>query len=358
MGYPVDEDHDRDIVGNLRVYADFGAGRVTTAVNGFRHFIVSNPKRPVGGLPMNGALTGRGTIDETTISSTLDGTIYVPKGSGKTGIYEVVIDADMAGKVYDHRGRLLVRGGVTGTHKNGWNRPGSAKFDGWRRLPSDIEDGEFFAIQTGIKKPVSVVRFGTPPPPTIAFPSYGSPPPSDFSRFARERDNLALIGAAMDAGHLAAPDALPDGKGTLTGYVKVDNLYSVPIGFAYRYGGTPYKGVGSLTIDADFGAGTVTTMASQFVRESNGWGIPGTLEGRGTIDRTTINSTLDGYLDLGAHSHHYDADLAGKVYDDNGTLLVHGALTGTVESRRRGGGEYLVSDIEGGEFYAVQNDVQ
>jgi len=77
MDDPVAEDRDRDIVGNLRVYADFGAGRVTTAVNGFRRFIVSNPNRPVGGLPMKGALSGRGTIDETTISSTLDGTIYV-----------------------------------------------------------------------------------------------------------------------------------------------------------------------------------------------------------------------------------------------------------------------------------------
>ncbi|MBC6439299.1 MAG: hypothetical protein GDA49_02580, partial [Rhodospirillales bacterium] len=247
--------------------------------------------------------------------------------NGATGIHEAVIDADMAGKVYDHRGRLLVRGGVTGTHDVGWYLPGS------------IEDGEFFAIQTGNGKPVRVVRFGTPPPPTIARFMFG-PIPSGFSLFARESGNFALIGAAMDAGHLAAPDALPDGKGTLTGYVKLDNVYSSSI---------PRKGVGSLTIDADFGAGTVTTMASQFVRDFDGWGLNGTLEGRGTIDRTTISSTLDGVLYGPGDSYfYYDADLAGKVYDDDGTLLVHGALTGTVDSNA----------IEGGEFYAVQNDVQ
>ncbi|MBC6441526.1 MAG: hypothetical protein GDA49_14210, partial [Rhodospirillales bacterium] len=154
MGSPAYEDHhdrDRDIVGNLRVYADFGAGRVTTAVNGFRQFIVSNPNRPVGGLPMKGALSGRGMIDKTTISSTLDGMIYVPyvdDHDGDHALYEVVIDADMAGKVYDHHGRLLVRGGVTGTHDAGWYLPGS------------IEDGEFFAIQTGNGKPVQVIKFG------------------------------------------------------------------------------------------------------------------------------------------------------------------------------------------------------
>ncbi|MBC6439036.1 MAG: hypothetical protein GDA49_01195, partial [Rhodospirillales bacterium] len=247
----------------------------------------------------------------------------------------------MAGKVYDHHGRLLVRGGVTGTHRGGWS--------------GNIEDGEFFAIQTGNGKPVSVVRFGTPPPPTIALRETGATSPSDFSLFARERGNFVVIGAAMDAGHLAAPDALPDGKGTLTGYVKLDNVYSYS-----GYSGIHRKiaGVGSLTIDADFGAGTVATTASQFVQDFDGRGFSGTLRGRGTIDRTTINSTLDGTLKAfsGIYSD-YDADLAGKVYDDNGTLLVHGALTGTVESRYFAPGSRgsVVSDIEGGEFYAVSS---
>ncbi|MBC6439037.1 MAG: hypothetical protein GDA49_01200, partial [Rhodospirillales bacterium] len=229
-------------------------------------------------------------------------------------------------------------GGVTGTHDVGWYLSGS------------IEDGEFFAIQTGNGKPVRVVRFGTPPPPTIALLEGGAYTPWDLDLFRRESGNFALIGAAMDAGHLAAPDALPDGKGTLTGYVKLDNVYS--------YSGITRKGVGSLTIDADFGAGTVTTTASQFVRESDGGRLRGTLRGHGTIDRTTISSTLDGDLNgPGGVYVYYDADLAGKVYDDDGTLLVHGALTGTVKSNHFSLVS-LVSDIEGGEFYAVQNDVQ
>ncbi len=158
---------------------------------------------------------------------------------------------------------------------------------------------------------------------------------------------LDELGTAIDNGSIAAPTTAPTGQATLNGYVGLD-------------GATDDESVvGNLTVNADFDAGTVTTSASDFgefdfsdpsnpVAASTIGVTGGTLSGSGTINSTTITSTLDGTVTTSAGNSTVDADMNGNVYDNGGTLLVAGTVTGTVTDPTG------TSVLEGGEFVASE----
>ncbi|MBC6440483.1 MAG: hypothetical protein GDA49_13650 [Rhodospirillales bacterium] len=135
----------------------------------------------------------------------------------------------------------------------------------------------------------------------------------------------------------------------MTGYVRADNLFS----------GLPT--LGNLQITANFDNGTVKTKARAFsglatsgtgASTLHGTNVNGKLRGRGTITATAIESALAGDLTLVGTSvtTTVDGAIAGNVYLNDGDLLVHGDLTGTLS--RSGESD---SNIEGGAFYAVEN---
>jgi len=322
-----------DIVGNLRIYADFGKGEVTTAVSHLSLVDVSdvsNPSEPVGGFPLDGGLWGAGTISKTTIDSELKGQIRLRENQILTGLPRIDIEADMSGKVYSKDGKSLVYGAITGKQARIHKDIGTKD-----KVFRNIRYGQFFASEDwkGNSVPdvkVPVVKFDTPPP------GAGNPG-STMSRDIRIREyvNLGLIRHAIIADYLEAPSskAFPKGKGILTGYVSAGSLFSDP---------KHVLSAGNLTIDADFDKRTVTARVSDF--------HGGNLGGSGTINRTTMNSTLGGQISVMGDTVTVDAELSGKVYNNDGTLLVHGIFKGDVTE-----GAGLTSPIENGEFYAVQN---
>jgi len=364
------------LVGRLLVGANFDDGTVRTFAGNFREFVAGNPRDQLtsldisqSGLDTNsdhwqqyvwsgrgeakngwngrgriyGTLSGDGTITATGIASTLDGKL----SDGRVG--DITVDANMAGGVYSNGNKILVHGDVTGTYtpatenslrgkKKASGRTNVRIANGAAPAPLTLGDGdgEFFAIQN-----YDVLRILN----GLKIPS-GTGSTIRPLAHIRQIDNMGFIDAAVEHGHLEVPVALPEGEGTLTGYVKADNAFS------------DRRVIGNLTIDADFGAGTVTTSAQNF-RDPRGDVSGGFLTGTGTITATEINSGLNGKIFLGAlgdpdrRSTTVDGTMAGNVYDHAGSLLVHGDLTGNFrEGPRRG------PDIEGGAFYAIQNDPQ
>ena len=152
---------------------------------------------------------------------------------------------------------------------------------------------------------------------------------------AIQASTLSGVSAALDQletaignGTVAAPTTAPTGQATMNGYVGVDGENDTE------------SVVGNLTVNANFDAGTVTTTASDFgefdfTDPSNPVAVStlgvrgGTLSGSGAINSTTISSTLDGTITSTNGDVTIDADLNGGVYDNGGTLLVSGDVTGT-----------------------------
>lgn len=141
-------------------------------------------------------------------------------------------------------------------------------------------------------------------------------------------DAMDDIESKIDDGSLEAPAVMPTGSATMDGYVAMD----MPDG--------PETVLGNLTVEADFDAGTVASSADGFsvwdftgaTPASIDAGITGgSLAGTGTIDRTSMTSTLDGLITTDSGNAAVDTDLNGSLYDNNGSLLVVGDVTGTLD---------------------------
>ncbi|MBC6440503.1 MAG: hypothetical protein GDA49_08890 [Rhodospirillales bacterium] len=399
------------ITGRLAVNADFDDGTVTTFASNFREFVAGNPRDQLtsqyvfqSGLETDadhwnqsvwsgrgevkngwngrgriyGTLSGTGTITATEIASTLDGKL----SDGRIG--DITVDANLAGQVYRNGGKTLVHGDVTGTYtpatenslrgkKRASGRQVVRIVDAGKKSPGpltlgdgdDEGNGEFFAIQkdsfqrsghtlydrhprTGrrivVRRTGLLGRLETPPglrDATI----------KPFQHL-QQIDNFDFIDAAVDAGHLEVSDGsflFRNARGTLTGYVKADNLFS------------DRRVIGNLTIDARFGGNrAVKITAGDFSQFGDG-ALSGTLKGSGKINRSGIKSTLDGTITLtegdatsvttvdgmmdGSVYRHIPAD---NAHNDN-KLLVHGDLTGSFTT------DGSAADIEGGAFYAIEN---
>ncbi|MBC6440004.1 MAG: hypothetical protein GDA49_06260 [Rhodospirillales bacterium] len=236
------------IMGRLAVTADFSDGTVTTFASNFRRFDTATEPSPSGGWNTRGrvygTLSGTGTITTAQLQSTLDGRI----NDGVNG--DIDVDADMTGNVYVGRGtKLTVYGGATGTYtiaaSNNLRGSGTASsrqtvtvtdpgmtaatsIDGADFYLSDDKNGQRIALRLNPRGSGVTIR---------------------PLRHLRETDNMNFIAAAAETGLLEAPDSLPAGSGTLSGYVRADNLYN------------NRRLIGSLTINADFDAGTVSARA-------------------------------------------------------------------------------------------------
>ncbi|MBC6440103.1 MAG: hypothetical protein GDA49_06785 [Rhodospirillales bacterium] len=371
----VDLPDDR-VLGNLTIDANFDQKTLTTKASDFVRFDVSGPTPVVFnkeltiieasgegsdmltgmfGHELDGSLSGTGTIDSTamTMTGTLDGTLSeAVELSGTLGSAEVnsvpatlehKADLTLEGNVYDNDGPLLVHGGVTGNVVTTAKGVTPSTDIPIRRQQIE-SDSAFYATQDS----------------TIGLPEY---------RMAD--DALKAIEMAISDG-LAAPAALPQGRGTLTGYVRVDLPGN--------------RVLGNLTIDASFDDATFTTEASNFARfDVSDPAAPtlfnkeltimagsdmvtgafqhvlqGSLTGTGTIDSTAMTMTgklegtlrepekirLDGDLPSAFSpsaiinlpsdvEHKADLMLEGKVYDNQRMLLVHGGVTGNVETTIR-----------------------
>lgn len=171
---------------------------------------------------------------------------------------------------------------------------------------------------------------------------------------AIQASTLSGVSAALDEletaignGSIAAPTTAPTGQAILNGHVGLDGFNDGE------------SVVGNLTVNADFDAGTVTTSASDFgefdfsdpsnpVAASTLGVTGGTFSGSGTINSTTITSTLDGTVTTSAGNITVDADMNGNVYDNDGILLVSGTVSGAVTEPTG------TSAITGGEFVASE----
>ncbi|MBC6439876.1 MAG: hypothetical protein GDA49_05580 [Rhodospirillales bacterium] len=361
------------ILGRLAVDADFDSGTVTTTAGNFREFAAGRPGDGLDnyffangvdttgehwqqsvwsgrGEPTNG-WDGRGRIYGTLSG---DGTIAAGPGgftsslNGKLSdgrIGDIDVDADMTGQLHRNGNgdKLVLLGAVTGTYTPASENSLKGKKRGAKQVaritdgssPGSlaINNGKFFAIERSKDIASGLERLGTP---------RGAGQGATIRPFQHLQriDNLAFINAAVENGRLEAPDTLPVGTGTLTGYVKADNLFS------------DRRVIGNLTIEADFGAGTVTTSASDF-RQFRRGDLSGQLAGSGTITATEIDSTLNGVITLDddgtTTTTLVGGSMDGNVYDNDGSLLVHGGLTGSFTT------DGSATDIAGGAFYAVQN---
>ena len=158
---------------------------------------------------------------------------------------------------------------------------------------------------------------------------------------------LDELTTAINAGTIAAPTTAPTGTATMNGYVSIDG------------GNATESVVGNLTVNADFDAGTVTSAASDFgefdftdpnnpVAVSTIGITGGSLSGTGTINSTTISSTLDGNITTQAGNVTIDSDMNGDVLDNGGVLLLVGDVTGTATDATG------TSALEGGAFVATE----
>ncbi|MBC6439570.1 MAG: hypothetical protein GDA49_03995, partial [Rhodospirillales bacterium] len=239
------------IMGRLAVTADFSDGRVTTFASNFRRFDTADDPSPSGGWNSRGrvlgTLSGSGTITTTAFASTLDGRI----NDGVNG--DIDVDADMQGEVFAGRGKKLTVYGtsITGTYtiaaSNNLRGSGTASSrqtvtitDPGSTTPTDI-NGDFYLSDDKNGQRIA-----------LRLNPGGSGVTIRPLRHLRETDNMNFIAAAAETGLLEAPDSLPAGSGTLSGYVRADNLYN------------NRRLIGSLTINADFDAGTVSARAQDF----------------------------------------------------------------------------------------------
>jgi hypothetical protein len=180
-------------------------------------------------------------------------------------------------------------------------------------------------VVVSLPTPISLAAFsgaGSGIPPTAA----------DVNALSPQLETLDL---AISGNTISAPVIVPLLPVTFNGVIALESgERGPPIG-----GVNPPEVfvIGNLTIVADLGAGTATSNASdfaEFVAVSNGvlasstaiWGgFTGSLSGSGTASLSTINTSLSGTLATGNRGAlPVNLNIAGNIYDDNGTLLVRG----------------------------------
>lgn len=126
------ENEDEYVVGNLTVNADFDAGTVDVRATDFTEFDFTDENAPVAVSTLGitgGTLTGTGSINSTTITSSLDGTV------NSTALGDITVVSTMTGNVYDNGGELMVTGDINGTTSVVGEDDGT------------IDDGFFYAVE-------------------------------------------------------------------------------------------------------------------------------------------------------------------------------------------------------------------
>lgn len=142
--------------------------------------------------------------------------------------------------------------------------------------------------------------------------------------------NAAYADAAATANRINSGDLQlaqdPSGTATMTGAMAVD--LPVDPGHVSRVA------AGRLSMDVDFDNGSVTGKATNFGEYNNAGdkldSVSGALDVAGSVANSQINANATGTLKDSESSGVVDTQLQGGVYDDNGTLLSEGSVSGTI----------------------------
>lgn len=176
------------------------------------------------------------------------------------------------------------------------------------------------------------------------FPGAGSNAPISANALESTLDSVGELNTAIADGTVAPPVS-PAGQASMTGIVALPGAL---IG---------EEVIGNLTVNANFDSSTVTTEADGFAEfntsdldnivPANSLNITGgSMSGNGTIVGSTMTSSLDGTLirDDGNITNVIDTTLLGSFYDNGGTMVVGGAVLGTIDGAPFDNGGFVVSE--------------